>query len=210
MKGRVAYRGYQEPWNPRLAGGVEPLGIATLLTPADGARDGLKPAVTAPLSVFFAASSKASFFAAASSAAFFFAVASSVAFFTATSLAAFFFVATSSVAFFFAAASSVAFFFAAYSVAFFFLPPFLWPPLLQPHPQPLSLQQPLLPPSCRPQLSCRWTPRAPLPMPLLTRQASVRERLEGARRPLICPDHVPSSASAAEHHHRMILHRHYG
>jgi hypothetical protein len=210
MKGRVAYRGYQEPWNPHLAGGVEPLGTAALLTPADGARDGSEPTVTAPLSVFFTASSKASFFAAASSVAFFFAAASSVAFFTATSLAAFFFVATSSVAFFFAAASSVAFFFAAYSAAFFFLPPFLWPPLLQPHPQPLSLQQPLLPLSCHPQLSCQWTPRAPLPVPLLTRQASVRERLEGARRPLTCPDHVPSSASAAEHHHRMILHRHYG
>jgi hypothetical protein len=85
MKGHVAYRGFQEPLNHRLAGGVEPLGAAALMTPADGARDGLQPAVTVPHSVFFVASSEA----------FFFVVASSVAFFTATSLAAFFFAAAS-------------------------------------------------------------------------------------------------------------------
>jgi hypothetical protein len=80
------------------------------------------------------------------------------------------------------------------------MPPLLRPPLLRPHLQPLSLQRPLLPPPCRPQPSCHWTPRTPLPMTLLTRQASTRERLEGVRQPLICPGHVPSSASIAEHH----------
>jgi hypothetical protein len=63
MNGRIAYRGFQEPWNRRLAGGVELLGATTLLTPADGAGDGPEPVVDAPLLAFFAASSEAFFFA---------------------------------------------------------------------------------------------------------------------------------------------------
>jgi hypothetical protein len=58
MKGHIAYRGFQKPKNQRLAGGVEPLCTAALLTPADGVRDGPETAVTTPLSVFFAASSE--------------------------------------------------------------------------------------------------------------------------------------------------------
>jgi hypothetical protein len=89
MKGRVAYRGFQEPWNCRLARGVERLGTATFLTPVNGAGDGMEPTVATPLSVFFAASSEAFFFAAASPAVFLFAAASSVAFFVAASSVAF-------------------------------------------------------------------------------------------------------------------------
>jgi hypothetical protein len=77
MKGRVAYRGFQEPRNHRLVRGAAPLGAATLLTPANRAEDGREPVVAAPLLVFFAAASSTAFFlAAASSVAFFFVVAS--------------------------------------------------------------------------------------------------------------------------------------
>jgi hypothetical protein len=54
-----------------MAGGVEPLGTAALLTPTDGAEDGSVPAVAASLAAFFAASYEALFFVTASSAAFF-------------------------------------------------------------------------------------------------------------------------------------------
>jgi hypothetical protein len=111
----VAYRDFQEPRNHRLAGGVEPLGAATLLTPTDRAGDGPEPAVAASFAAFFVASSEA---------------------------------------FFFVVASSAAFFFAASSTTFFFLLPLLRSSSLQPHPQPLSLQRPLLPLSCRLQPSC--------------------------------------------------------
>jgi hypothetical protein len=110
----VAYRGFQETRNHHLARGVEPLGTATLLTPADGVRDGLEPAVATSSVGFITASSAAFFFVAASSAAFLF--------------------ATSFTAFFFVAASSAAFFFAASSAAFFFLPSLLRPSSLQLHP----------------------------------------------------------------------------
>jgi hypothetical protein len=139
MKGRIAYRGFQELWNCHLAGGVEPLGVATLLTPTNGVRDGLEPTVVAPLLVFFAASSEALFFAVASTVAFLFAAASSEAFF---------FPATSSAAIFLIAVSLAAFFFTASSVV----------PLLRPHPKPFSLQRPLLPSPRRPQLNYHWTP----------------------------------------------------
>jgi hypothetical protein len=70
MKDRVVYQGFQETRNRRLAGGVEPLGTAALLTPTDGAEDGLVPTVAASLAAFFAASYEA-FFVTASSAVFF-------------------------------------------------------------------------------------------------------------------------------------------
>jgi hypothetical protein len=76
MKGHVACQGFLEPRNRQLARGVEPLDAVTLLTPTDGDGDGSEPAITAPLSVFFAASSEAFFFVTASSVAFFFAAAS--------------------------------------------------------------------------------------------------------------------------------------
>jgi hypothetical protein len=111
MKGHIAYRGFQEPWNRRLAGGVEPLGVAALLTPTDGVGDGLEPTIAAPLSVFFVASSKAFFFVVASSSAFLFAASSSAAFFaTAASLTAIFLTAASSVTFFFTTSSTTFFF----------------------------------------------------------------------------------------------------
>jgi hypothetical protein len=78
------------------------------LTPADGAREDPEPAVAAPLSVFFAASSEAFFFTAASLAAFLFVEASWSAFFATISLAAFFFT-TSSATSFAAAASATSF-----------------------------------------------------------------------------------------------------
>jgi hypothetical protein len=53
-------------------------------------------------------------------------------------------------------------------------------------------------------------PQASLPMPLLTRQASAWEQLEGPHQPLKCPGHAPSPASVVEHHRRMILHRRCG
>jgi hypothetical protein len=37
IKGRIVYRGFQEPWNHHLARGVEPLGAAALLTLVNGA-----------------------------------------------------------------------------------------------------------------------------------------------------------------------------
>jgi hypothetical protein len=166
MKGRIAYRGFQEPWNRRLVEGVEPLGAAILLTPVDGAGDGPKPTVATPLLVFFVASSEAFFFAAASSAAFLFGG---------------------------------------------LLRRRLLGDLLQ--------RSHLLGDLLFRRLFCgllfcgcirslfRWTPRASLPVPLLMRQASARERLEGARRPLICPGHATSSAFAVEHRRRMIFRR---
>jgi hypothetical protein len=134
-----------------LARGVEPLGAAALLTPADGVGDGPEPAVAAPLLVFFVASSKAFFFVVASSTTFFFAAASSAAFFLAAASMAFFFSVASS-ATSFAAASSTASFVAAALVAAAVSPA---------------------------AESYRWTPRAPLPVQLLTRQASAWSNWRG-------------------------------
>jgi hypothetical protein len=96
----------------------------------------------------------------------------------------------------------VAFFFAASSVAFFF-----------PAASAASFTATtLVAAAMSPVVELPLDPQAPLPMPLLTKQASARERLEGARRLLICPGHAPSSSSAAEYHRRrrMILHRRCG
>jgi hypothetical protein len=137
MKGRIAYRCFQKPWNRRLAGGVEPLGAAALLTPTNEAGDGSEPAVAAPLSVFFSASSEAFFFAATSS------------------------VASSSTPPLRRPSSSQPPPRRPSSPPLrrtFFLPPLLRAPLLRPHPQPLSLQRPLLPSPCRLQPRCHWTP----------------------------------------------------
>jgi hypothetical protein len=128
------------------------------LTAADKAKDGPDPADPAPLSIFFATSSEAFFFAAASSTAFLFVATSLVVFFTVASLTTIFFTSASSAAIFLTAAPSVAFFFTTYSVTFFFSVASFAASLLRLHPQPLSLQWPLLPPPCHPQLSCRWTP----------------------------------------------------
>jgi hypothetical protein len=80
MKVCATYQGFQEPKNCRLAGGVEPLGIAALLAPADGAKDEPEPTVAALPAAFFTI--------AASFAAFFVAIASFTDFFTATVSAA--------------------------------------------------------------------------------------------------------------------------
>jgi hypothetical protein len=86
----------------------------------------------------------------------------------------------------------VAFFFAASSVAFFF-----------PAASATSFTATaLVAAAMSPAVELPLDPQAPLPMPLLTKQASARERLEGARRLLICPGHAPSSSSAAEYHRR--------
>jgi hypothetical protein len=68
------YQGFQELKNCHLAGGVEPLGIAALLAPADGAKDEPEPIVAALPAAFFTI--------AASFAAFFIAIASFTDFFT--------------------------------------------------------------------------------------------------------------------------------
>jgi hypothetical protein len=130
------YQGFQEPRNHCLARGVEPLGATALLASTDRAEDELEPAVAASSVTFFTASaSSAAFFTAtASSVAFFTAIASSVAFFAAAASSAVFFTTTASSAAFFAVAASSANFFAAL------------------HPQPLSLQRPLLPSLHRLQL----------------------------------------------------------
>jgi hypothetical protein len=100
MKVCATYRGFQEPRNHRLARGVEPLGIAALLAPTDGAEDEPELAV--------AASSVAFFTIVPSTAAFFFSAASSMAFFTAAALATTFFAATASSMDFFTTATSAA------------------------------------------------------------------------------------------------------
>jgi hypothetical protein len=84
MKVYTMYRGFQEPRNHRLAGGVEPLGTTALLAPIDGVEDELELADRASSMAFFAAvtTSVAFFTTAALSAAFFTVVASSAAFFT--------------------------------------------------------------------------------------------------------------------------------
>jgi hypothetical protein len=171
MKGHVAYRGFQEPMNHHMAGGVEPLGVAALLTPADGAGDGPDPIVAAPLSVFFIVSSEAFFFVATSLMAFFFIAASSAAFFFATaSSATFFFSTTSSTATFAVAASAASFTTAALVAA-------------------------------------AVPSTAELPLDPLGLSVGAGGRGPSA---VDCPGHVPSSTSAAEHHHRMILRCHCG
>jgi hypothetical protein len=119
--------------------------------------------------------------------------------FTAAFSAAFFFPATSSTTIFLTAASSVAFFFATSSVA----------SLAAATSAASFTAAALVTAAASPVAELPLDPRVSLPVLLLTRQTSTQERLEGGHQPLIYPGHAPSSASAAEHHRRMILYHRY-
>jgi hypothetical protein len=89
MKVCATYQGFEEPRNCRLAGGVEPLGIATLLALADEAKDELELTVAASPAAFFTITvSSAAFFVAVASFTDFFTVPASTASFSTAALIA--------------------------------------------------------------------------------------------------------------------------
>jgi hypothetical protein len=163
-----------------MARGVEPLGVAALLGPVDGAKDEPEPEVAASFAVFFtAATSSATIFTVTtSSAAFFTTAASSATFFTA---------AVSSATFFTAAVSSMAFFTVAASIASFSV---------------AALAATATSPAAELALDPAGT------VAHSTADESGRGAVAASRglRPLIHRCQPPSSTFAVGHHHQMIPH----